>query len=186
MSAKMLSQLLKRLSKNRPGKGQLSDYLKKALGSTGCPSCQGQGQGQRKKPGCSNCNGNGTRPGAGLKPGFGPGSGKAPVKGPGLKPGGGKPGGLKPGSAHKPGSVQGRPTDSSGKHVTKKLPGAHGQGPSEVNVYQGSSQKGFSSSSYRRVYVSYKKIREAVLTTEQVPPGYKDRIQRYFWLIRPR
>jgi hypothetical protein len=55
-----------------------------------------------------------------------------------------------------------------------------------VNVYQGSASKGFSSHSYRKVYVSYKKIREAVLNSEQVPPGYQDRIRRYFWLIRPR
>ena len=55
-----------------------------------------------------------------------------------------------------------------------------------MNVYKGSAQKGFSSHSYRKVYVAYRKIREAVLNAEQVPPGYRDRIRRYFWLIRPR
>lgn len=150
MSAKMLKQLLKRLLRNRPGKGHLSDYLKKALGSKGCPSCKGRTPG--KSPG-----GNGS-----------------------------KPGGLKAGQGHKPGSVNGRPTDLDGKHINKKVPGQHGKGPSEVNVYKGSAQKGFSSHSYRKVYASYRKIREAVLNAEQVPPGYRDRIQRYFWLIRPR
>jgi len=182
MSAKMLKQLLKRLVKNRPGKGQLSDYLKKALGSKGCPTCNGQGT----KPGCPKCNGGGLRPGAGLRPGFGPGA--RPGKGPGLTPGGNgsKPGGLKAGQGHRPGTVNGRPTDLGGNHVNKKVPGHHGKGPSEVTVYKGSAQKGFTSHSYRKVYTSYAKIRQAVINAEQVPPGYRDRIRRYFWLIRPR
>lgn len=189
MSAKMLKQLLKRLLKNGGrNKGQLSDYLKKALGNKGCSFCKGPGKAQGKRVKCPKCGGNGKGPGAGLRPGFGPGTmpGNGPGTTPGTQPGGSKPGGKKAGTGHKPGSVKGRPTDLNGKHINKKVPGKHGNGPSEVNVYKGSSKKGFSSQSYRKVYVSYKKIREAVLNQEQVPPGYRDRIRRYFWLIRPR
>ncbi|MFH2009053.1 MAG: hypothetical protein ABI333_20855 [bacterium] len=179
MSAQQLKEMLKRMLKNRPGKGQLSDYLKKAWGQNrpGCKSCG-------KPGGCKSCGrpGNGT----GLRPGLRPGSGGVPLPG-GKMAGqpGGKPGG-KPGTAHNPGNVHGRPKSIDAGHVDRKVPGQHGSGPSEVNVYQGSASKGFSSHSYRKVYLAYRKIRQAVLNQEQVPPGYRDRIQRYFWLIRPR
>ena len=82
--------------------------------------------------------------------------------------------------------MNGRPTDLAAKHRNVKANGRHGQGPSEVDVYQGSANKGFSSVDYRRLFLTYKRIRQAVLNQEQVPPGMRRRIAHYFWLIRPR
>ncbi len=191
MTLKQLKELLKRL-RNRKGrqKGRLSDYLKRARkgnksGGKGCSSCKGSGKKKNGKGPCPSCGGSGRT--GGLKPG-GIGSSRRTGGLTRSKPGGkgkGK-GGKKWGTGHDPGSVKGRATGLDAKHVDKRVKGKHGKGPSEAQVFKGSADKGFSSSNYRKVYVAYKKIWQKVLNQEEIPPGYRYLIQRYFRLIKPR
>lgn len=190
MTLKQLKELLKRL-RNRKGrqKGRLSDYLKRARqgnksGSKGCSSCKGSGKKKKGKGPCPSCGGSGRT--GGLKPG-GMGGGRRTGGLTRNKPGGkGGKGGKKWGTGHNPNTVKGRATDLGGKKVDKRVKGKHGKGPSEAQVFKGSADKGFSSRNYRKVYVAYKKIWQKVLNQEEIPPGYRYLIQRYFRLIKPR
>jgi len=190
MTLKQLKELLKRLS-NRKGrqKGRLSDYLKRAKqgnqgAGKGCSSCKGSGKKKNGKGPCPSCGGSGRT--GGLKPG-GMGDGRRVGGLTRSQPGGkGGKGGKKWGTGHNPNTVKGRPTDLGGKTVDKQVKGKHGAGPTEAQVFKGSADKGFSSRSYRKVYVAYKKIWQKVLNQEEIPPGYRYLIQRYFRLIKPR
>ncbi len=190
MTLKQLKELLKRL-RNRKGrqKGRLSDYLKRARrgnkgAGKGCSSCKGTGKKKGGKGPCPSCGGSGRS--GGLKPG-GIGSGRRTGGLSRNRPGGkGGKGGKKWGKGHNPGTIKGRATDLGGKTVDKRVKGKHGAGPSEAQVFKGSADKGFSSRSYRKVFVQYKKIWQKVLNQEEIPPGYRYLIQRYFRLIKPR
>jgi len=190
MTLKQLKELLKRL-RNRKGrqKGRLSDYLKRARqgnkrAGKGCSACNGTGKKKNGKGPCPACGGSGRM--GGLRPG-GLGSGRRTGGLTRNKPGGkGGKGGKKWGTGHNPNSVKGRETSLDAKHVDKRVRGKHGKGPTEAQVFKGSADKGFSSRNYRRVYVAYKKIWQKVLNQEEIPPGYRYLIQRYFRLIKPR
>ena len=191
LTLKQLKDLLKRLkAKQGRQKGKLSDYLNRARRgnkSSSCSSCKGSGKSKTGKGRCKSCGGSGSGRVGGVRlvPGSGPRTG-------GLRRGGNKPGGKggkggkKWGTGHKPGTVKGRPTSIGAKHTEKVAKGKHGAGPSEAQVFKGSADKGFSSTDYRKVYVSYKKIWQKVLNQEEIPPGYRYLIQRYFRLIKPR
>lgn len=191
LTLKQLKELLKRL-RNRQGrqKGKLSDYLNRARkgnrqGSRGCSSCKGTGKKKNGKGPCKSCGGSGSM--GGLKPGMGGGRRQGGLTRSGnMKGGKGGKGGHKWGTGHNPGSVKGRATELDAKHAEKRAKGQHGKGPSEAQVFKGSADKGFSSRSYRKVFVAYKKIWQKVLNQEEIPPGYRYLIQRYFRLIKPR
>lgn len=104
-----------------------------------------------------------------------------------MRPGGMGPGqgGMKWGTGHDP-NVRGRSTSLDSKHRDEKAKGRQGSGPSESQVFKGGANRGFSNQSYRRVYVQYKKIWQKVLNQEEIPPGYRYLVQRYFRLIKPR
>lgn len=197
LTLEQLKELLKRLRSQRQGsKGALSDYLERARQGNqgqgqGCKSCQGTGQKPGGKGPCPSCGGSGRQGGmggVGLQPGAGARQGGLTRQGGqgGDKQGGGQQGGPKWGTAHKPDTLKGRPTDLSGRHEEHKADAKQGAGPSEAQVFQGGAEKGFSSRDYRRVYVQYKKIWQEVLNQEEIPPGYRYLVERYFRLVKPR
>ena len=74
---------------------------------------------------------------------------------------------------------------SSQRHETR-VQGKYGAGPSRSQTILGSAEKGFASTSYKRVYGDYTAVVEEVMSKEKVPPGYRFYIKRYFQLIKPR
>ncbi|MDY0004214.1 MAG: hypothetical protein RBU30_23140, partial [Polyangia bacterium] len=196
LTLEQLKEMLKRLRSQRQGqKGALSDYLDRARQGNqgkGCKSCQGTGQKPGGKGPCPSCGGSGRQGGQGggvsLQPGAGGRQGGLTRQGGqgGDKQGGGQQGGSKWGTAHKPETLRGRPTDLAGKHDEQKADAKQGAGPSEAQVFQGGADKGFSSRDYRKVYVQYKKIWQEVLNQEEIPPGYRYLVERYFRLVKPR
>ena len=132
-----------------------------------------------------------------LKRGSGSGSGQ-PGTSPGDGPGQGQPGGSQPGGqGTEPGGKQagtGHDANLTGKATHGKF-GTHdveaaatdtGQGPSVSETILSSSEKGFVGKKYKRVYADYKTKAEEAMKAEDIPPGYKFYVQRYFQLIRPR
>lgn len=91
----------------------------------------------------------------------------------------------RPGDAHDP-NLLGDPTRIAAHHVTRRLQGAQGSGPSRSATILGASERGFATTAYRRVYGDYNAITEEVMSKERVPPGYRYYIKRYFQLIKPR
>jgi hypothetical protein len=177
---------------------RLTRFGQRARGNRG--QDQGQGQGQQ---------------GAGqagrlLKPGKGgdllilpggqrtssaPGQGGSPVPGGqegqkgGASPGqngAGEGGGQSWGSGHSP-NVQGEP--SSLKGATKDVTAVArdtGEGSASSEVIHGAAQRGFVGRGYQKVYTDYRTVAEQVMNQDQIPPGYRFYVQRYFQLIRPR
>lgn len=61
-----------------------------------------------------------------------------------------------------------------------------GQGSASSEVIQGAAERGFVGRDYRDVYVAYEGVAERALERDEIPPGYRHHVQRYFQLIRPR
>ncbi len=154
---------------------------------------QGQGKGQGMMPGPG---GQGEKivimPGQGLAPGQGKGQGQGPGQGqPGAgegdKPGqGGGKGGKSWGTGHDE-NVKGDASELKGN--TKDVTAAgvdSGEGSASAEVIHGAAQRGFVGKGYRKVFVDYRTVAEDVLKNDEIPPGYRFYVRRYFQLIRPR
>jgi hypothetical protein len=100
-------------------------------------------------------------------------------------PSGVAPGGDGIGDGHDP-NLTGAQTNLSAKHVSVQADGKKGAGPSRSETILGSAERGFASTGYRRVYGDYTSVVEDVMSKEQVPPGYRYYVKRYFQLIKPR
>lgn len=61
-----------------------------------------------------------------------------------------------------------------------------GQGTASAEVIHGAAERGFLGKAYRDVYVEYQGVAEQSLEHDQIPPGYRFYVRRYFQLIRPR
>ena len=61
-----------------------------------------------------------------------------------------------------------------------------GQGPSRAEVIQGAAERGFVGREYKKVFTEYETVAEKAIEKEDIPPGYRFYVQRYFQLIRPR
>jgi len=61
-----------------------------------------------------------------------------------------------------------------------------GQGSASAEVIHGAAERGFVGKAYRDVYVDYQTVAEQSLEHDQIPPGYRFYVRRYFQLIRPR
>lgn len=127
-----------------------------------------------------------------------PGPGGAPMPVPIPAPGqGSEPGsegegsepasGREPGQAHDP-TVEGQASESLEAQVEDKAAAARdtGEGQSASETILTAAERGFSSASYQRLYRDYETVAEEVMQSEDVPPGHKRHVQRYFELIRPR
>ena len=99
------------------------------------------------------------------------------------QPNGGAGDGI--GDSHDP-NMTGAATRLNSRRQAIRAEGKMGAGPSKSETILGSSQRGFASAGYRRVYGDYTSVVEEVMSKEQVPPGYRFYVKRYFQLIKPR
>lgn len=90
-----------------------------------------------------------------------------------------------------PGSERGAPplespTSLKANHTDSAVAGMHGQGPTRSQVILDAADRGFRTTSYQKVYADYRAHAESVIERDQVPPGHRFYVRRYFQLIRPR
>jgi hypothetical protein len=154
-------------------------------------------RGGSKQPGQNGKPGNGSQPGQ-LKLGRGSGDGPGiEVPMPGSSPGapggdqpgdqpGGDPGGKSYGSGHDP-NVAGDPSKLEGKTQDVTAAGVDsGQGAASAEVIYGAAERGFVGKGYQQVFTDYETVAEQVMEKDEIPPGYRFYVRRYFQLIRPR
>jgi hypothetical protein len=61
-----------------------------------------------------------------------------------------------------------------------------GEGTASAEVIYGAAQRGFVGKDYEQVFTEYQSVAERVLEKDEIPPGYRFYVRRYFQLIRPR
>lgn len=89
------------------------------------------------------------------------------------------------GTGHDPTTLD-DPTRTASTHRTVRVEGQQGEGPSRSEVIMSSAQRGFANRPYEETYTEYRGHAEEVLERDEVPPGYRSYVRRYFQLIRPR
>jgi hypothetical protein len=110
------------------------------------------------------------------------------------KPGGekGSGDGANPAAGKEPGRshddrVSGEATVAQGETHDVSAAGIDtGQGTASAEVIHGAAERGFVGKAYRDVYREYETVAEQSLEHDQIPPGYRFYVRRYFQLIRPR
>lgn len=126
-----------------------------------------------------------------------------------LVPGGPQAGAGKEGQG-KPGDVQGEAEDASAagkeaghghdEQIKGEVSRLHntavddkaaagqdtGQGQSASETIASAAERGFVSGHYQKLYHEYETVAEEVMDKEQIPPGRRSHVRRYFELIRPR
>jgi hypothetical protein len=200
LTTEQKKELLRRLEELREvlrqqGKGgkdqleRLRQFSQRARGQSRPGQGQGQGQGQ---PG----QGKGA-PGPGeLRFGRGSGQGaeiEVPTAANGSGQGQGQSGdqqgtsaGQGRGTGHDE-NLQGDPTKLKGETHDVSAAGVDtGQGSASAEVIYGAAARGFNSKAYRDVYVQYDTVAEQNIEKDEIPPGYRFYVRRYFQLIRPR
>ena len=118
------------------------------------------------------------------RPGQGQGQGQG---GQGQQPGqqGGGKGGKEWGTGTDP-NLTGDATGKSGNTKDEDLQGQAGsKGTSRRETILAAAQKGFASTSYKKVFTDYQRIVEEVMRTEKLPSSYKYYVKRYFAKIHP-
>ena len=153
---------------------KIEKFRKRASGQAPDDSSQPGGEGK----------GGGT-PQVKLGPGQG---GDIPLQVPGGGQQGGSGQGTGPGAGSTPGgNLQGEATKPVGKGVDVAAAGVDsGQGEVSSEVVYGAASRGFAGADYRNIYTEYKTVAEEALADDEIPPGYKFYVRRYFQLIRPR
>ena len=114
---------------------------------------------------------------------------------PGSAPGAGKDGqgdgqsgepGKGYGAGHDP-NIAGDPTKLEGKTQDVSAAGVDsGQGAASAEVIYGAAERGFVGKGYQQVFTDYQTVAEQVMQKDEIPPGYRFYVRRYFQLIRPR
>lgn len=61
-----------------------------------------------------------------------------------------------------------------------------GEGPTASETIQSAARAGFTRRGYETIYRDYEAVAEETMKRESIPPGYRQHIERYFQLIRPR
>ncbi len=61
-----------------------------------------------------------------------------------------------------------------------------GEGTASAEVIYGAAQRGFVGKGYKDVFTQYQSVAEQVIDKDDIPPGYRFYVRRYFQLIRPR
>jgi hypothetical protein len=90
------------------------------------------------------------------------------------------------GSGHDP-NLAGDPTKLDGKTQDVSAAGVDsGQGAASAEVIYGAAERGFVGKGYQQVFTDYQTVAEQVMEQDQIPPGYRFYVRRYFQLIRPR
>lgn len=95
------------------------------------------------------------------------------------------PGGSQAGTEHDP-NLQGDATNLNTNRQSSRVQGQQSEGPSRSEVILGAANRGFVGQGYREVFTDYENHAEEVLERDEVPPGYRFYVRRYFQLIRPR
>lgn len=127
-------------------------------------------------------------PGSGSGQGEGQGQGQGQGQGSGDQPGGqgAGQGGESYGSGHDE-NLKGDKSDLKGQTKDVTAAGVDtGEGTASSEVIYGAAQRGFVGRGYKQVYTDYKTVAERVMNEDEIPPGYRFYVQRYFQLIRPR
>lgn len=114
---------------------------------------------------------------------MGPGGDKMGPSGDGHELGGRNGDGI--GDQHDPNLLGDKTRLSAQRHDTR-VQGKEGAGESRSQTILGSADKGFATTSYKKVYGDYTSVVEEVMSKEKVPPGYRFYVKRYFQLIKPR
>jgi hypothetical protein len=154
-------------------------------------------RGGGKQPGQNGKPGSGSQPGQ-LRLSQGQGDGPSvdvPMPGSAPAPANGKPGesespggsvGQGAGHGHDENLV-GDPTKLDGKTQDVTAAGVDsGQGTASAEVIYGAAERGFVGKGYQKVFTDYQTVAEQVMTQDEIPPGYRFYVRRYFQLIRPR
>lgn len=116
---------------------------------------------------------------AGGKPGGAAGGGDDPG-------GGAERGGLEAGRGHDP-DLTGDASEARGELQDVSAVAADtGEGTASSQVIMGAAERGFVGRGYRDVYTEYRTVAEEEIQADEIPPGYRFYVQRYFQLIRPR
>jgi hypothetical protein len=117
--------------------------------------------------------------------GQGQGQGKNPG-GEGESPGGAEQGGKEWGAGHDP-NLQGKASSIDNKTHDVSAAGIDtGEGTASAEVIYGAAERGFTSKGYKDVFTEYETVAEQVFEKDDIPPGYRFYVRRYFQLIRPR
>lgn len=150
---------------------------------------QGQNQGQGQGPGKKQLTfGFGQGQGEGQGVALGP-TGVAPSAGEnGQSQGSATGGGDKDtwGTGHDP-NLAGDATKLKGQTEDVTAAGADtGQGAASSQVIYGAAERGFVGRGYKKVFTDYQTVAEESLSKDDIPPGYRFYVRRYFQLIRPR
>jgi hypothetical protein len=83
--------------------------------------------------------------------------------------------------------LAGDPTKLAGKTQDVTAAGVDsGQGSASAEVIYGAAERGFVGKGYQKVFTDYQTVAEQVMSQDQIPPGYRFYVRRYFQLIRPR
>jgi hypothetical protein len=61
-----------------------------------------------------------------------------------------------------------------------------GEGTASAEVIYGAAQRGFVGKGYKDIFTEYQSVAEQVIEKDEIPPGYRFYVRRYFQLIRPR
>lgn len=154
-------------------------------------------RGGGKQPGQNGKPGTGSQPGQlrlsrgqGQGPGIDvPMPGSSPGKAGADSDGNGQPGG-EPGKGYGSGhdaNLAGDPTKLDGKTQDVSAAGVDsGQGSASAEVIYGAAERGFVGKGYQQVFTDYQTVAEQVMQQDEIPPGYRFYVRRYFQLIRPR
>jgi hypothetical protein len=106
--------------------------------------------------------------------------------GKGDSPGNGNERGNQWGTGHDE-NLQGKETSLDNKTHDVSAAGIDtGEGSASAQVIYGAAERGFRSKGYRDVFTEYETVAEQVFEKDDIPPGYRFYVRRYFQLIRPR
>jgi hypothetical protein len=84
-------------------------------------------------------------------------------------------------------NLAGDPTKAQGEtHDVTAAAVDTGQGTASAETIRGAAERGFVGKAYRDIFVDYQTVAEQSLEHDQIPPGYRFYVRRYFQLIRPR
>jgi hypothetical protein len=61
-----------------------------------------------------------------------------------------------------------------------------GEGTANAEVIYGAAERGFVGKGYKDIFTEYQTVAEQTLEKDDIPPGYRFYVRRYFQLIRPR
>jgi hypothetical protein len=146
------------------------------------------GQGQPGKPGSGNMEVKLGRGGNIPIPGMQSGSQGSPSPGQGPQQPGSGQSGNGVGDGHD-GAIAGDRTRLPGQSQTHDVTAAgidSGEGSASAEVIYGAAQRGFVGRQYKDVFTEYQSVAEQVIEKDEIPPGYRFYVRRYFQLIRPR